>query len=430
MLSINRRSYMAELRNLLSFMNAKDRDRALARYDELFEQAGSESEEALIAAFGSAIRQVLALEKELRLAQKDGRTPFSEPMPFPEGFVPIAAEGASDAILPENGPEPTENGSASFVRAVADILEVSSPAPEEPPEPIGSMDEDFPMENLIPPGEAQLKTGAIVFPEVVYGMPEGADAEPEEEDAPAEEPSEEPAADNVASETQAREETEPEPTEGPSEESAADSASAPEPAPPSGQENPEKESDSEATEPASAAEAEPTAAEIPAETEEVLTAAEPAPAEEPVPAEPTKEKTAPAVRNADKPKPSAARKKSMSPGPGRVFAAILVTFPFIVLWIVSFALFMALGLAVMAVGFAFCVSGIYLVSYVTNGSLGFMPDLLLVAGSALICFALALLFIWMGLWIAVGGFASVIRWTSSVYRKILRKRVPRKGGSQ
>ena len=40
-----------------------------------------------------------------------------------------------------------------------------------------------------------------------------------------------------------------------------------------------------------------------------------------------------------------------------------------------------------------------------------MPDLLLVCGGALGCFALALFFLWTGLWISVGGLAALIRLT-------------------
>ena len=125
----------------------------------------------------------------------------------------------------------------------------------------------------------------------------------------------------------------------------------------------------------------------------------------------------------------ASSKKNSPPGAGRVFLAVLIIFPFIILWIASFAVFVSLGLAVMALGFACCAGGIYLTTYVTGGKLGFMPDMLLVAGGALCLYGFTLLFLWMGLWIAVGGFASVLRWTGNVYRSILRKKAPRKGGA-
>ena len=55
---------MAELKSLLAFMDGEDRARALARYAELFRAVGPENEDALSVSFGSAVKQVLALEKE------------------------------------------------------------------------------------------------------------------------------------------------------------------------------------------------------------------------------------------------------------------------------------------------------------------------------------------------------------------------------
>ena len=112
------------------------------------------------------------------------------------------------------------------------------------------------------------------------------------------------------------------------------------------------------------------------------------------------------------------------PGAGRIFAAILVTVPFIALWILGFILSLALGAVFMAAGFALCVAGVYFAGYVIHRMIAYMPDMLLVAGGALGCFALALLFIWTGLWIAVGGCVGVVRLTANAYRRILKKRLP------
>ena len=382
---------MAEMRNLLSFMDKEDRERALAQYEELFARVGPDREEALIASFGSALRQVLALEKEYRQAQKNGVTPFTEPLPTPAELAqaPFVSQPKEE---PAAEAEPPEDA-ASFVRDAASALGENDTDPEVSADAIHPMDEEFPMERLIPPGEPPLKTSEVVFPEVVYGMPDE-EAGEETAQAPSDEVTPEPEKDE-------------EPVGAPEEPAA---------------EEPREESPSaEADEPESA----PL---LPAEAEALF------------PPEPTKEEAeAPAAEEAEDPTAEklptpperpAETKKSRSPGAGRIFAAILVTFPFLLLWIASFAVFLALGLAVMAVGLVCCTAGVYFVGYVTHGGLSFMPDLLLVAGAALVCFALALLFIWMGLWIAVGGCAGVIRWTSSVYRKILRKKVPRKGGDQ
>ena len=399
-LSISRKSYMAELRNLLSFMDEENRERALVRIGELFDRAGPEHEEALIASFGSAIRHVLTLEKEYSRAQKTGTTPFTEPMPFPESFQP--ADGTSP-IIAEASPTPdavSETPSApedadSFVRAAADVLEETGSDAEQTWEAISAMDEEFPMEALIPPGEPPLKTNDIVFPEVVYGYPE-------EEESLAKETSDEPETEPVGENDLTPEEPAVAEESAPEETAAEDVPDAP-------------------SEPVEEPSAEPVAVYAPVTASPTPAAIEIAP-EEAAETQPDK-KTA---RSPEKPK----GKRSTSPGAGRVMAAILVTFPFIVLWAASLVLFVALGLAVMAIGFAACAAGIYFTTYVTGGKLGFMPDMLLVGGGALVCFGLALLLIWTGLWIAVGGFASVLRWTGSVYRKILRKKVPSKGGDQ
>ena len=412
---------MAEMRNLLSFMESADRDRALARYEELFARVGPAEEDKLIGALGSALRQVLALEKEYRLAQKDGKVPFTTPLPLPEGIsLDAAAEPAPegperDAAEEPTGeepeePEPAEVSAASFVRDAAGALE-DDPSAEETWEAISSLDEDFPLGNLIPPDEPPLKTGEIVFPEVIYGLPEEEPSEnagvpaaaPESDDEPATEPVNEP--DALPTGEPTAEESTPATEETP----LSTEPKEPEPGEPSPEPAEERTDETVSPEPASAG---------PQEKAAMIAAAPEGPAE-PAPGHP---KT--------KPERTAAKKKSSSPGAGRIFAAILVTFPFIILWIVSFALFLTLGLAVMAVGFVCCAAGVYFAGYVLHGAVSFMPDLLLIGGGALVCFALALLFLWTGLWIAVGGFASVIRWTGSVYRRILRKKVPRKGGDQ
>ena len=51
-----------------------------------------------------------------------------------------------------------------------------------------------------------------------------------------------------------------------------------------------------------------------------------------------------------------------------------------------------------------------------------MPDMLLVAGTALVFFAAALFLVWLGLWIAIGGSILTVRLSGAIYRGILGKK--------
>ena len=75
---MNRKSFMAELRSLLAFLDAAERDRVLSRYERMFDEAGPEGEAAVIRCFGSPVRQVLQIEREYREAVASGETPFAD----------------------------------------------------------------------------------------------------------------------------------------------------------------------------------------------------------------------------------------------------------------------------------------------------------------------------------------------------------------
>ncbi len=155
------------------------------------------------------------------------------------------------------------------------------------------------------------------------------------------------------------------------------------------------------------------------------------PKEIPVPAaeEPVKEPAALALPVADgDPAPDADEEQDgeeddeeedESPGAGRVFGAVLATIPMAVVWIVMVAFFLALGLAILAAGLSVGAVAVYLSSYVISGAITFMPDLLMVAGGALVAFCVALLLFWLGLWIVVGGIMLTVRFARSMYRGIL-----------
>ena len=75
---MNRKSFMAELRSLLAFLDAAERDRVLSRYERMFDEAGPEGEAAVVRCFGSPVRQVLQIEREYREAVASGETPFAD----------------------------------------------------------------------------------------------------------------------------------------------------------------------------------------------------------------------------------------------------------------------------------------------------------------------------------------------------------------
>ena len=157
---------------------------------------------------------------------------------------------------------------------------------------------------------------------------------------------------------------------------------------------------------------EPAAEEAPAPVivpaaEPVPVKEEPRPAEVPVRAEPEPEK---------------------GPSGGRVFGAVLVTIPMIAVWVILIGISLLLGAAVIAVAAAFCFAGVYLAGYIFSGMFTFTPDLLMVIGGALIAFALALLFMWLGLWIAIGGIIDTVKLSRSIYRGILGKKKEEKHG--
>lgn len=63
---------MAEMKALLSFMDAEDRLKVMRRYERSFDMAGREGEAALIRELGSPVRQVLMVEREYREREEAG----------------------------------------------------------------------------------------------------------------------------------------------------------------------------------------------------------------------------------------------------------------------------------------------------------------------------------------------------------------------
>lgn len=426
---MNRKSFMAELRSLLAFLDAAERDRVLNRYERMFDEAGPEGETTVVRCFGSPVRQVLQIEREYREAVANGETPFadgeaagpeeteapeeteiieeeytgvhilaeeSEPEaeePLPEDLLEELIEEQPEELLPE--PEPEEEIAAEPEPAVLpeidlDELDFSDlgltftkkpaapvmPAEpeEEPEEEAGEMPEE-PAEDEEPLPREPL------YPEEV--LPE------EEADKPAHPDAEEPAG---------------EPADGAAEETADEAPAEPEPEMPEPEEPEEPETPDGAE---NVSEILPAEESFPEEAEEA--AEEEEPAEEPEAEEEYE------YEEIETRRPVSG---------GRAFAAVVVTIPMLAVWVLLFGLSLALGIAVLGIGAALLAAGVYLTGYVFNGAIVRMPDLLLTAGATLAAFALALLLLWTGISIAVAGCTLTVRLTRSIYRAIL---YPKKG---
>lgn len=424
---MNRKSFMAELRSLLAFLDAAERDRVLSRYERMFDEAGPEGEAAVIRCFGSPVRQVLQIEREYREAVASGETPFAD------GY---------DAAEPERAEAPAE---PEIMEEYAGMHIFSGETETETEEPLTEAaakkqpEEALPAEDTEPAAEAapaetepeaclpEIDLDELDFSDLGLTFtkkPAAPEKEPEEgsietPDEPAED--DEPApAELVAmpEETLLAEPAEDEHFASPSEEAAE---ILPEEEPDElAEETPEEAETGETAEPEEAEMPEaPDEKESPADTE----IAEDLPAEEePSFDEPAEE--APAEEPAEEPAAEEGyeyeeiEERHPVPG-GRAFAAVVVTIPMLAVWALLFGLSLALGVAVLGVGAALAVAGVYVAGYVFNGAIVRMPDLLLTAGTALAVFALALLLVWAGISLAVAGCTLTVRLTRSIYRSIL-----------
>lgn len=424
--TLNRKSFMAELRSLLAFLDAAERDRVLNRYERMFDEAGPEGETTVVRCFGSPVRQVLQIEREYREAVANGETPFADG----------EAAGPEETEAPEETEIIEEEYTGVHILAEESEPEAEEPLPEDLPE---ELIEEQP-EELLPEPEPEEEIAAepepAVLPEIDLDeldfsdlgltftkkpvapvMPAEPEEEPEEEagempDGPAK--NEEPLPleplypEEVLPEEEAdkpappdAEEPAGEPADGAAEETADEAPAEPEPEMPEPEEPETPDGAEDVSENLPAAESFPEEAEEAAEEEE--------PAEEPEAEEEYE------YEEIETRRPVSG---------GRAFAAVVVTIPMLAVWVLLFGLSLALGIAVLGIGAALLAAGVYLTGYVFNGAIVRMPDLLLTAGATLAAFALALLLLWTGISIAVAGCTLTVRLTRSIYRAIL---YPKKG---
>lgn len=452
---MNRKSFMAELRSLLAFLDAAERDRVLNRYERMFDEAGPEGETTVVRCFGSPVRQVLQIEREYREAVANGETPFADG----------EAAGPEETEAPEETEIIEEEYTGAHILAEESEPEAEEPLPEDLPEElIEEQPEELPEPE--PEEEIAAEPEPAVLPEIDLDeldfsdlgltftkkpaapvMPAAPEEEPEEEtgetpDGPAEDeeplpleplypeeilPDDEPrrieSADEIlgalladaAAELLPEEEAdkpappdaeEPagEPADGAAEETADEAPAEPEPEMPEPEEPEEPETPDGAED---VSEILPEEESFPEEEKEAAEAEEPA--EEPEAEEEYE------YEEIETRRPVSG---------GRAFAAVVVTIPMLAVWVLLFGLSLALGIAVLGIGAALLAAGVYLTGYVFNGAIVRMPDLLLTAGATLAAFALALLLLWTGISIAVAGCTLTVRLTRSIYRAIL---YPKKG---
>lgn len=424
---MNRKSFMAELRSLLAFLDAAERDRVLNRYERMFDEAGPEGETTVVRCFGSPVRQVLQIEREYREAVASGETPFADG----EAIGPEEAEAPEETEIIE------EEYTGVHILAEETEPEVEEPLPEELPEELIEEQPEEPLPEPDPEEEIAAEPEPAVLPEIDLDeldfsdlgltftkkpaapvMPAEPEEEPEEEagempDGPAEDeeplPLEPLYPEELLPEEEADKPAHPdaeepagEPADGAAKETADEAPAEPEP------EMPEPETEPE--EPETPDGAEDVSENLPAEEsfpEEAEEAEEPA--EEPEAEEEYE------YEEIETRRPVSG---------GRAFAAVVVTIPMLAVWVLLFGLSLVLGIAVLGIGAALLAAGVYLTGYVFNGAIVRMPDLLLTAGATLAAFALALLLLWTGISIAVAGCTLTVRLTRSIYRAIL---YPKKG---
>ena len=444
---MNRKSFMAELRSLLEFLDDAERDRVLNRYERMFDEAGPEGETTVVRCFGSPVRQVLQIEREYREAVANGETPFADG----------EAAGPEETEAPEETEIIEEEYTGAHIRAEESEPEAEEPLPEELPEelieeqpeeplPEPEPEEEIAAEPEIDLDELDFSDLGLTFTKKPAApvMPAAPEEEPEEEagetpDVPAE--NEEPLPLEPLYPAEVLPDDEPRRIESADEILAAlltDAAAellpeeeADKPAPPDAEEPAGEPADVAAKETADEAPAEPET-EMP-EQEEPETpdgaedVSEIPPAEESFPEE--EEEAAEAEEPAEEPEAEEEYEyeeiETRRPvSGGRAFAAVVVTIPMLAVWVLMFGLSLALGIAVLGIGAALLAAGVYLTGYVFNGAIVRMPDLLLTAGATLAAFALALLLLWTGISIAVAGCTITVRLTRSIYRAIL---YPKKG---
>ncbi len=172
---MNKQKFLAELAKLLTFMFEDDRQRALAAYTEMFEEAGNE--QLLLQSLVSPLRQAVEVARAYnsgkhRLAPGQKRS-APEDSEHPDAFLEVIDRVRGDAMALQPSHESVDENQFSLFDAPA-APEVNAPEAEP---------EEAPAEAEAAPEEATAEAETEAAPEET---PAEAEAESEPEETPAE----------------------------------------------------------------------------------------------------------------------------------------------------------------------------------------------------------------------------------------------------
>ncbi len=356
---MSKQRYLAELQRLLIFMTSADREETVRRYGALFDACGPEGEEELTRRVGSPTAVAIRLSHSYEPGVI--RDEF-----FPDGSPILAPEPEPEAEEPAPGPETPEPEAEE------------GPAPEPEPEeaPASPPEDRLPVydHSLVEEELPDLELPDLGLPDLPI--------------PPAPEP--EPVAE------------EPEP-EGPAEEEPDGTVPEPEPAP-----GPEPAAEEPAPEPEEA----PAPAPQPARPAPVLPPERPAPRFISVPLDHRPQERRPA------PEPVVTVKRSMPLAAGvPLFILVLIAaaVPLGAVLLVLLPLLLLPGLAILAAAWLTAVGGLWCVSYIA--------DAVMLFGAAFFILGLALMALFLGLWLDVALVRLYIRLLTGMKHLFLGRKV-------
>lgn len=154
---MNRQKFLAELRRLLVYMTEEDREEAIRRVEALFDSAGADGEEGVIAQLGTPTRTAIALSRRYEPGAIPDALPHSVPVKAPAPpAMPKAPAEEPDALwsdLPdfdppavedEAEPSPAEESSPAEPETPEFVRE-NAKAPESPGEPVYAVERTMPL---------------------------------------------------------------------------------------------------------------------------------------------------------------------------------------------------------------------------------------------------------------------------------------------